>query len=91
MKLLICPQCSDIVLLRQEKRRSCECGKSWGEYCEDGLNAVLGGNAIPIGIENRSFIHALKSRPQGGQGSVFQAFIIPVHAPTIQYEKEEKK
>ncbi len=90
MKLFFCPQstCNDIVLLRQGKRRTCECGKSWGEYLEDGLTARLGGNAIPLGFDNRSFVSALKKRPEYGQGKEFSAFVIPKHCPTVQYEKE---
>lgn len=89
MKLILCPKCSDVVLLRQGKKRTCECKQSWGEYLEDGLNAVIGGQAIPLGFENRSFVAALKKRPEYGQGKEFSAFIIPVHCPTIQQEEKE--
>ncbi len=88
MKLFFCenPKCYDIVLLRQGKRRTCECGQSWGEYVDD-LNAVIGGRAVPLGFDNRSFVAALKKRPEYGQGKTFEAFFIPKHCPTVEHEK----
>ena len=89
MKMIFCPSpnCNDVVLLRQGKRRTCECGQSWGEYTDD-LNAVIGGKAIPLGFSNKSFVHAVKFQPEGGQGKTFEAFVIPKHCPTIQRERK---
>jgi hypothetical protein len=82
MKLIYCPDCSDMVRLTLRKR-SCACKKSWGKYT-DNLNAVIGGIAIPIGISNSSFVDALWKRPQEGLGSRFEAFVIPKICPTVE-------
>ncbi len=84
--MIVCPKCSDVVALREGKKRTCECGQSWGQYT-DNLNALIGGIAIPLGFDNRSFLSALKKRPEYGEGRIFQAFIIPVRCPTVTYEK----
>ena len=82
VKLIFCPQCEDIRRLAHGLRY-CSCARSWGYYRGDGLNAVIGGGAIPIGFENKSFVEALKSRPAGGMGSRFEAFVIPEKCPTV--------
>jgi len=84
MKLLFCPHCRDVLRLRF-KRRTCECGKSWGNY-EDNDLAKIGGAAIPLGIGNAGLVDALESRPMSGQGERFLAFVIPVEVPSITDE-----
>jgi hypothetical protein len=85
MKLVYCPNCDSIISLRENIRQYCFCKKSWGEYTDD-LNATISGKAIPLGFENRSFVAALKKRPEYGQGKEFMAFVIPRHCPTITEE-----
>jgi hypothetical protein len=82
MKLIYCPDCSDILRLTHRKQY-CICKKSWGKYT-DHINAVIGGNAIPIGINNSSFVDAIWNRPQEGLGSRFEAFVIPKICPTVE-------
>ena len=67
--------------------RECECKKSFGFYEKDGINAVIGGEAIPLGISNPDFMLAMARRPNEGMGSTFEAFVIPVECPTIKYNK----
>lgn len=86
MKLIYCPSCSDVVKLRLVRRRNCECGMSYGYYAEDGLNAVIGGLAVPLGFANPTFKYALDHRPKDGAGYQFEAFVIPVECPTIKQE-----
>lgn len=86
MKLIFCPECSDVVKLRLEKPRTCDCGKSWGWY-DDNINATIGGKAIPIGFANNSFVDALRNRPKDGLGSEFVAFVIPHEAGSIKKSK----
>jgi len=83
MKLIFCPTCWDVIKLRNEKV-SCECGKSTGFYLEDGLHAEIGGEAIPIGFLNKSFVDAIQDRPQNGSGREFTAFIIPRECHTVK-------
>ena len=59
MKLIFCPYCEDVVKLTRYDR-SCICGASGGKYLEDGLHAEIRGKAVPVGIDNRSFVEALK-------------------------------
>lgn len=82
MKLIHCPQCQDIMKLNMTAKM-CVCGKSWGIYI-DGLNAIIGGKAIPIGIENHSFFTAVCNQPLEGWGTMFNAFVIPVNCATIK-------
>ncbi len=64
----------------------CTCKQSYGKYI-DNLNATISLTAIPIGINNTSFVDALKQRPylmKGGPGCRFEAFVIPDECPTIK-------
>ena len=83
MKLLYCPHCNDIIKLRSEARRTCWCGKSGGMYMPDGINAIIDGDAIPLGILNSALEVALKERPQSGIGTRFEAFVIPHRFLTV--------
>lgn len=83
MKLIFCPACSDVVRMMDYKRE-CECKKSYGFYEKDGLSAVIGGEAIPFGISNPSFLRALQRRPEEGMGANFDAFVIPIRCRSIK-------
>lgn len=82
MKLIVCPKCSYVFGLKQEPL-FCLCGKSGGEYI-DNLNAVIWGDAIPLGFANWSFIAALREQPESGMGKNFEAFVIPKVCPTVK-------
>lgn len=60
MKLLYCAHCGDIVRLYPEKR-SCQCGKSWGHYLEDGATTVQTYPGLSLGLANPDFETALKT------------------------------
>lgn len=62
MKLIFCPYCQDIVKLLIEEIRFCRCGKVFGKYLEDGIRAEISEDAIAIGINNSSFVRAIKMR-----------------------------
>lgn len=88
MKLLFCPACEDVLKLI-ETRRTCRCGASYGYYHEDGLNATIGGKAVPIGFDNGSFLVAYFGRPiEGRKGSRFTAFVIPHYCEHIHEEEK---
>lgn len=82
MKLIFCPECHDIKRLWAEPV-TCKCGLSKGRYFKNGIDAVIEGKAIPLGISNHSFLSALDKRPQRGDGSCFEAFVIPHSCKTI--------
>jgi uncharacterized protein (DUF983 family) len=86
MKLIYCPECGDIIMLRKYLRK-CECGASGGYYLADGTNAEIFGKAIPLGIGNHTFRTALQERPVSGNGKRFEAFVIPGTVLTIKQVK----
>ena len=86
MKLILCPKCSDIVRLQNEKRY-CMCKKSWGNYIDD-LNAVIGGESVPLGIDNFSFVDAFRETKISDRklGEEFIAFFIKLPCDSIKRE-----
>ena len=52
MKLIFCGRCRDVRALHRD-RTACTCGLSWGHYRGNGLDAVVGGHAIVLGLHNR--------------------------------------
>lgn len=55
MKLIRCKKCNDVVRLIHKNWRTCECGKSGGQYNDDMLSATVGGKCEVIGIRNDYF------------------------------------
>ncbi len=90
MKLIFCPKCHDVVNLRINHHRKCWCGASGGKYI-DNLNAVIDGEAIPLGFNNFSFLDALEQQPETGPGKEFTAFIIEKNCPTINQASSKNK
>lgn len=89
MKLIFCKNCHDIVKLTK-KLRKCECGKSWGQYLPNGLDARIDGEAIPLGIANGSFVKAIKN--QDDFISIrFDAFVIEKCCPTVWFHPNTEK
>jgi len=87
MKLILCMKCQDVVKL-QMHHRNCMCGESYGQYRDDGLNAVIKGPCIPIGFDNRSLLQAIYTQPLEGKGRSFEAFVIPQKCPTVNYGEQ---
>ena len=84
MKLIYCKECKDIVRLRWWYiNRTCECGLSGG-HCVGYEHTEIWGEAIPLGVDKRSFWKALKERPKEGKGSLFTAFVIPEECETVE-------
>lgn len=75
MKLLFCPKCTDIRKLVKDLEK-CRCGCSFGGYWPDGINAMVGGDGVLLGIGNRSFEQAYRSWQNGGGEYTFRAFFI---------------
>lgn len=77
MKLLFCKACQDLFRLTSTER-VCSCGETRGRYVED-TNAVYSGElAVPLGIANSSFAHAVIHQPRGASvvGERFEAFVV---------------
>ena len=87
MKLIYCSVCDDVVKLH-EILTTCRCGRSYGMYAPDGLNARYGGQAIPLGFANSSLMFAIDTQPESGMGQIFTAFVIPKKCPTFKKIKE---
>ena len=93
MKLIFCPYCHDLFRLTH-KKKFCECRKSFGKYLDD-ISAEINKNAVPIGIENKSFRRALENRsifdiPKGRGGVRFISFIIPGICDSVKVERGGK-
>lgn len=85
MKLIYCPKCKDIVKLHDELR-SCLCGASRGMYLNDQL-ALVDGDAVPLGVDNRSFLETLersKSSKIGYEELIFLSFFFRNDAKNIR-------
>lgn len=82
MKLIYCPTCGDIIRLTYVDK-SCDCGFIHGRYVT-GLVAEISKEAIPLGIDNISFLEALEFRPDIGSGWNFEAFVIPRNCPSVR-------
>lgn len=91
MKLIFCPQCEDIVKLRFSWTY-CECKDSYGMYQNDGINAIIGGRAISLGIANSSLVKSLRKYNdwKDEMGIPLEAFIIPKNCKTIKNDRELK-
>lgn len=89
MKLLFCKDCADIFRLYVDHPKTCHCGKSTGQYEEDGLHAWFKGPAIPLGFANSSFIKAIGNQPEMGLGREFAAFVIPRICDTFVKQEED--
>jgi hypothetical protein len=99
MKLIFCPACKDVLrLVVSKKPRSCMCGLSWGRYLKNKKDATIGGLAIPIGIDNKSFAQAVKKRTAHQKDAhneflyftvahPFNAFVIPRICSTVKDDK----
>ena len=82
MKLLFCPNCTDVFNLVLDKEKSCSCGQTKGKYI-DKLNAVYEGSGIPIGFNNTQFTYALRQKYQKDLILEFTAFTISSTSPTF--------
>jgi len=86
VKLLFCPACDDVQKLRQEPEiTTCECGKSWGFYKDDGWHAVIGAG-LAIGLDGNSLAYAIQERLDGNGRSVWlSAWLMAEDHKTIEY------
>lgn len=75
MKLLLCPECNDIIRLIKVPRK-CRCGKTSGAYIGN-IKAYYTGKGVPIGISNESLSYAVRHWPIYGDSELFRAFVIP--------------
>jgi hypothetical protein len=100
MKLILCSECGDLVLLKKETIRLCMCGEVAGKYLNDNLTAVVTKNSIVVGIDNNSFgdcIHRYNvynpegTEPYGTRVDFFFAGWIPtIPGEIIKVDSEEE-
>lgn len=88
MKLIFCKECTDVVRLTTAMVKSCECGKSSGQYV-DHINAWYKGPCMPLGFNNASFSKVLKNPPLTGWGKPFDAFVIEKDCPTFKNQNKD--
>lgn len=85
MKLMFCRKCQDIFRLFSEEL-TCFCGHASGKL--DGQIAVIT-NGVPLTFNALSFFTAIKTRRSRGDGSPFNAFVIPETCRSVKYTKED--
>jgi hypothetical protein len=82
-ELILCAACRDLVSLIPGKQRRCLCGKSGGRYLADGLEAVVDGDCIVIGLNSDDLLAALDLRDLDVGRTEIEASVIPEDARTI--------
>jgi hypothetical protein len=60
MKLLFCFECQDIVRLSPE-RRTCRCGRAWGQYLDDHRTTVQTRNSLSLALNGNDFDRAIRA------------------------------
>ena len=88
MKLLYCGHCGDIVRLFSE-RRTCKCGKSWGQYLPDNSTTVQTDYTISLGLANQDFHRSLevfvRDRNYFSPELSIRAWVNPDSEPDVKY------
>ena len=92
MKLLFCGHCQDIVRLFPE-RRTCKCGRSWGQYLPDNSTTVQTDYSLSVGMANPDFYAAIQllmqDRSHFSPILTFRAWLNPDSEPDVTYVAEE--
>ena len=88
MKLLLCPHCGDVIVLKREPR-SCECSRCTGKYLKDGLTAVYT-DGIPFAIANRSLIFMIRYQNDDERKVPIDAFSIDKDEKTYRKVTEDE-
>jgi hypothetical protein len=88
MKLMICRECGDVVLMRLEER-SCVCGKSRGRYLEDRSTVEQTAGTLSIALDNRGLHEAVAVFDQAPDLwhplMMFRAFLNPLCETDVRY------
>ena len=88
MKLLLCLNCADVVLMRGETRH-CQCGQSSGRYLEDGSTVEQTPGSMSIALDNyglRDAISVFHDNPNEWHPlMVFRAFLNPLSEQDVVY------
>jgi hypothetical protein len=88
MKLMYCPKCSDLVLLRLEPR-SCACGAATGRYLADRATVEQSAGSVSIGLHNGDLQTALaahaKTPGTWRPAFCFRAFLNPTCESDVRY------
>lgn len=64
MKLLYCKACSDVFSLAVGRDKACGCGKTRGRYTTSPDAVYTGKEAVPLAIDNYSFMARVKRDEQ---------------------------
>jgi hypothetical protein len=92
MKLMYCAHCGDIVRLFPQ-RRTCKCGKSWGQYLEDDSTTVQTWPSLSIGVANPDFAAAQRAFAENvnafSPSLSMRCWINPLSEPDVRMVKGE--
>lgn len=83
-KMIYCMVCGTHAQLFVNRHSFCECRESHGRLRPDGVVAEVWGPCIEWGYNVAEFMHAIKTRPAYGKGSVFTSFVISRKCVTIR-------
>ena len=78
MKLLLCPNCRDLIALSSEKGQACRCRRVWGRYRTGGHKSVYDGDPVLIGIDSNDLLAAIAFRNEP------EALLVPIRAFVMQ-------
>jgi hypothetical protein len=94
MKLLFCLECQDIVRLSPE-RRTCACGRSWGQYLEDHRTTVQTRNSLSLAMNGPDFdraIHSLMENSKEFTPYLFvRAWFNPTSEEDVRYVEPDER
>jgi hypothetical protein len=90
MKLLLCPECHDVIALSQFESRACACGESCGKYQDDGVQADVYGPALVIGLENQMINRVLTLHSHTpDENLTIAAWVMGEKTPNVTYHRED--
>jgi hypothetical protein len=88
VKLMLCPECGDLVQLRPQPR-TCFCGASSGRYLDDLSTVVQSEGTASIALHNhdlRAALEALRQSPDAWHPlMVLRAYVNPRCEPDVRY------
>jgi hypothetical protein len=87
MKLMFCAHCEDVVRLFPDKR-TCRCGKSWGNYVDNSVT-VQTWPSLSLGIANPDFdsaVDAFNDDPNAFSPLLtMRSWINPISEPDVTF------
>lgn len=90
MKLMLCPDCTNLVPLSRRRMRKCRCGRVRGKYLKDGWHAEVYGDPIMIGMDTNELHEVARNRGlherenSAAPPSHLAAWVMPRDTPRVE-------